>query len=231
MATVFAPIDDSPAGTYHVELFFDPGCPFAWQTSVWMRKVQELRGIGVGWRFISLRFMNEGNEQPESRVQAQELGLRFHRVCAAARARFGNVAVGELYRQWGERLWYANPGTADVMERMAVAAAGIKVVDVLVAADLPADLADAANDATWDELIRAETEEALRRTGRDVGTPILTFSPPAGRSVFGPVISTVPDDATSLAIYDAVRTLADFPAFSELKRSNRAPLDLPLFAE
>jgi hypothetical protein len=38
----------------------------------------------------------------------------------------------------------------------------------------------------------------------------------------------VPDDETVLAFYDAMRTMVDVPAFSELKRTDRAPLDLPL---
>ena len=29
-------------------------------------------------------------------------------------------------------------------------------------------------------------------------------------------------------MYDALRTFADFPGFSELKRTERPPLDLPL---
>ena len=64
----------------------------------------------------------------------------------------------------------------------------------------------------------------------DVGTPIITYDPPRGSSLFGPVISTVPDDdETTLALYDALRTFADYPGFSELKRGNRPAIDLPLF--
>ena len=87
---------------------------------------------------------------------------------------------------------------------------------------------DAADDSTWDTLIRAESDAAFERTGPDVGTPILTFDPPHGNSLFGPVISAVPDDETSVKFYEALRTFADFPEFSELKRTKRAPLDLPL---
>ena len=49
-----------------------------------------------------------------------------------------------------------------------------------------------------------------------------------GNSLFGPVISEVPDDEQALAFYDALRTFADFDGFSELKRTDRPPLDLPL---
>ena len=86
-------IPDLEGGPYDIEFFFDPGCPFAWQTSVWIRRVIELRGIKVGWRFISLRFINEDKDLPPSMVEAQERGLRYHRICAAARAELGNDAV------------------------------------------------------------------------------------------------------------------------------------------
>ena len=42
-----------------VELFVDPVCPFCWQTSKWLRQVQRLEDLDVGWRFISLAMVNE----------------------------------------------------------------------------------------------------------------------------------------------------------------------------
>lgn len=222
-------IPDLDGGAYDIEYFFDPACPFAWQTSVWMRRVAELRDVRVGWRFISLHFINEGNERPEAMVAAHTRGLRYHRICAAARDRFGNDAVGRLYRAYGERYWYLE-ATGDWLERTSAAVAAIDVAEILESLDLPADLADAADDDSWDPLIRAESDEAFRRTGDGVGTPIITYDPPHGNSLFGPVISAVPDDETALRFYDALRTFVDFREFSELKRTARAPLDLPLFA-
>ena len=43
------------------------------------------------------------------------------------------------------------------------------------------------------------------------------------------MISSVPDDETSLALYDAMQVLGSIPAFSEIKRSARAAIDLPIF--
>lgn len=215
-------------GPYDVEFFFDPGCPFAWQTSVWMRRVSELRSVRIGWRFISLRFINETNaDQPHEMLEAQRVGLRFHRVCAAARERFGNDAVGALYRAWGERYWYVEE-TGEPPDRVAAAAHRIDPAEVIVAAGLPIDLLDAADDRSWDSVIRVESDEAFRRTGDGVGTPIITFLP-SGNSLFGPVISEVPGDEQVLRLYDALRTFADFDGFSELKRTERPALDLPLF--
>ena len=79
---------------------------------------------------------------------------------------------------------------------------------------------DALDDTSWDALLDDETQLALSRTGRDVGTPIITFQPPEGASFFGPVISRVPDDEAP-PLWDAVITLAMFPGFAEMKRSLR----------
>jgi hypothetical protein len=216
-----------PGGPYDVEFFFDPGCPFAWQASVWIRRVSELRGIKVGWRFVSLWFVNEGKDQAAEMREAQQRGLRYHRVCAAARDRFGNEAVGDLYRAWGERYWYVE-AEGGFPERLATGAREADPAEILASLDLPADLLDAAEDASYDEVIRAETEEAFRRAGDGVGTPIISYD--TGSTLFGPVLSEVPDDEQAVAFYDALRTFADFEGFSELKRTKRPPLDLPLLA-
>ena len=94
-------------------------------------------------------------------------------------------------------------------------------VEVLTAAGLPTGYADALDDDSWDELLDEETELALSRTGRDVGTPIITFQPPDGLSFFGPVISRIPDPGDAVRLWDAVTTLAAFPGFAEMKRSMR----------
>ena len=173
------PIDGGP---FDVEFFFDPGCPFAWNASVWMRWVQELRDIRIAWRFISLKMINEDDpEQPAEMVEAQERGLRYHRICAAARQRFGNDTVGDLYRAWGERYWYVE-ADGELRERLATGAEHTEPAEILASLGLPADLLDEADDAAWDATIRAETDEAFHRTGEGVGTPIITYDPPHGSS-------------------------------------------------
>jgi 2-hydroxychromene-2-carboxylate isomerase len=223
-ATTISELDGGP---HDIEFFFDPSCPFAWQTSQWIRRVVELRRISVGWRFASLQVLNEGNEQPTEMVEAHERGLRYLRICAAARAEHGNGAVGDLYRAWGERRWYV-PADGEMADRLAAGAERVDPAEIVAALGLPKELLEAADVRSWDDVIRAETEEAIRRTGPDVGTPIITYDPPKGNSLFGPIISEVPDDETAVAFYDAMRTLVDVKAFSELKRTDRAPLDLPL---
>jgi hypothetical protein len=86
---------------------------------------------------------------------------------------------------------------------------------------LPAGLADALDDASWDGELRAETDEALALAGKDVGTPIIHFGPPDRTAFFGSVISRLPSDQDAQRLWDHVVGLASFPGFAELKRSLR----------
>ena len=54
------------------------------------------------------------------------------------------------------------------------------VEPLLSKAGLPAALADALDDTRWDDEIRAEGDEALILTGRDVGTSSSAASPNCG---------------------------------------------------
>ena len=96
-------------------------------------------------------------------------------------------------------------------------------------AGLTSDLAEALDDQTLDDEIRAETEEALALTGRDVGTPILHFQPPGGTAFFGPVISRLPSPDDAGALWDHVIALTSFPGFAEIKRSLRERPQLATF--
>src|SRR5216684_994863 len=124
-------------------------------------------------------------------------GLRLLRVAARARAEHGRAAVGLLYEVVSGEIFDAS-GAAE----LTAATRGSRefVAPLLAAAGLPADLADALDDTRWDDEIRAEGEEALSLTGKDVGTPIIHFSPPEGTALFGPVISRLPspEDAVRL---------------------------------
>ena len=78
-------------------------------------------------------------------------------------------------------------------------------------------------------MIRAETEEALALTGRDVGTPILHFQPPGGTAFFGPVISRLPSPDDAGRAVGSRHRLASFPGFAEIKRSLRERPQLASF--
>src|SRR5258707_7330474 len=52
-----------------VDFHFDPMCPFAYQTSLWIRDVRAQLGITIDWRFFSLEEINreEGKKHPWER--------------------------------------------------------------------------------------------------------------------------------------------------------------------
>ncbi len=217
-----------------IRFYFDPVCPFAWMTSKWVRMVQEQRHYHVEWRFISLRLVNADVDYdahfPPEYEAGHTAGLRLLRVAARVRAEHGDEAVGRLYAACGARI-FDSPGGAEVgpgAEDERTARGTREFVDpVLREAGLPADLATALDDESWDLQIGMETEEALGLTGKDVGTPIIHFEPPAGVAFFGPVISRLPEEDTAAELWDHVIGLARFAGFAELKRSLRELPQLP----
>jgi 2-hydroxychromene-2-carboxylate isomerase len=206
---------------YDIEFFWDPVCPFAWITSRWVVKVVAQTGYTVDWRFISLRLLNKhkdyATEFPPNYERGHTAGLRMLRVAAKIRADLGREPMGALYEGYGHAYWDQPKGSGMSQKLGTVAHIGA----VLHAIGLPSDYATAADDDRWDAELDAETQLALSRTGRDVGTPIITFAPPDGVSFFGPVISRIPSDEEAVPLWNAVLTLAQFPGFAELKRSLR----------
>ena len=217
-----------------LRFYFDPVCPFAWMTSTWVRTVAAQRDYRVDWRFISLRIVNEGVDYaaqfPPEYEAGHTAGLRLLRVASRVRAEHGRPAVGAFYEALGHRVFESelqeNWGAGEHRDTPAF------VEPALAAAGLPEELSVALDDDAQDVVIRAETEEALSLTGRDVGTPILHFEPGApsgGTAFFGPVISRRPSGEEAVALWDHVVALARFPGFAELKRSLRERPQLPAF--
>jgi hypothetical protein len=214
-----------------INFYFDPLCPFAWMTSKWVRLVTAQRDYRVDWRFISLRMINAnvdyGSHFPSGYEAGHTAGLRLLRVAARTRTEHGRAAVGPLYAAIGARAFDtapdpdrddpAFPGTLEFVQP-AIADAG-----------LPAELADALEDDSFDAELRSETDEALSLTGKDVGTPIIHFQPPDGVAFFGPVISRLPSQADAGLLWDHIVGLAAFPGFAELKRSLRERPQLASF--
>jgi hypothetical protein len=216
---------------YDLHFYFDPVCPFAWMTSKWVRMVAAQRDYQVDWRFISLRILNAkidyATHFPPNYEEGHTAGLRLLRVAAKVRAESGRDAVGPLYEAIGARIF----DTRRDIHPLSASDQGARSMlePLLQDVGLPTGLVDALDDETFDDVIRAETEEALTLTGRDVGTPILHFQPPDGTAFFGPVISRLPSADDAGRLWDHVIGLAGFPGFAEIKRSLRERPQLASF--
>ncbi len=208
-----------------IRFYFDPVCPFCWLTSKWIRMVQAERDLTVDWRFISLRQINDHLDYdahfPPEYEAGHTAGLRLLRVVARAGVEHGAPAVDALQAALGAHIFDSPPTDADEATNRERRGTRTFLEPILREADLPADLADALDDTSWDDAIRADGEEALALTGKDVGTPIIHFEPPDGVAFFGPVISRLPEPDQAGALWDHVVGLTRFPGFSELKRSLR----------
>ncbi len=203
-----------------IEFFFDPVCPLAWITSRWLEEVRRQRPIDVEWRFISLRILNEkrdyDKEFPPRYDEFHTMGLRLLRVAAALRDTEGPDVVGPYYAAVSGAI-HVDRRRDDFLEPGGVAG-------VLAELGHKPGYADARLDTSWDQVVRAEGDVGLSRTGGNLGTPFITFGPPDGPSLFGPVIGRVPRGAEALELWDAVEVLARFGGFYEIKRSIREKL-------
>ncbi len=207
-----------------LDFFFDPGCPWAWITSRWVSEVRKQRNYEVSWKFISLAMVNDdiGYAEGSERYQLiHKANLAALRVASVARALAGNDGVDKFYTAIGTTLYVEkNRGDFDTNPHGFLSS-------VLNRHSLPIAWADAFDDETHTPIIRYETDMALSRTGKFVGTPILTFHPGTSNegSFFGPVISKSPRGAEAVKLWDAVETIATTSGMAELKRSLRAAAD------
>ena len=187
-----------------VDFWFDPLCPWAWLTSRWVLEVAKVRELEISWHVMSLAILNEGRDLSAEYLAALSRAKGVGRVCIAARGKTDDLLP--LYTALGTR---AHHGRLALHER-----------DVLVAAlkeaGLPTDLADAADDPSYDEALAAEHDRGLAPVGTDVGTPVIHVD---GTAFFGPVLSRVPTGEQAGAIWDSVLALAGYPYFYELKRA------------
>lgn len=206
-----------------IEFFFDPVCPFAWLTSRWATEVSERIDLAIDWRFISLLYLNEGRDGMEEHRRSHELGLGLLRIAAAARASHGNDGVASWYTSIGTALHVGGVSA----ELRAGRAPDALIGDALEAAGLPRSYGRSFEDPSFDEVIRAETDLAISRSGPDVGTPIITFdvAHPGTSTFFGPVINRVPRGDEAVELWTALSTVARMAGVSELKRSLRGELD------
>ena len=101
--------------TFDLAFHWDPMCPFAWLTSLWMDQVIEQRGLNVDWRFISLRILNADvdyeTEFPPEYIEGHGAGLRLLRVAAAVRDAEGPAPVRPLYKAMSAPLFECPPPT------------------------------------------------------------------------------------------------------------------------
>ncbi|MCU1375065.1 MAG: hypothetical protein JWO68_2351 [Actinomycetia bacterium] len=191
-------------------------CPYAFQTSRWIREVRDQLGIEVRWRFFSLEEVNRGEGKKHPWERPWSYGWSMMRV-------------GALLRRLDPALldaWYAAAGTALHVE-------GRKPHDPEVARALLAelgldpDLVDRAiADVTTHDDVKADHDAVLAAGGW--GVPVLGFDD--GTCLFGPVVVDPPTGEDAVRLWELVCGWREFPHLYELQRPKR-PADIDLIAD
>lgn len=187
-----------------VDFHFDVMCPYAYQTSVWIREVRELTGLTISWRFFSLEEINrqEGKKHPWEREWSY--GWSMMRIGALLR----RTSMANL------DAWYSRAGKALHVD-------GHKPHEKAVARHLLEELGldpglvdqAIADPSTSDEVL-AEHQRVIDADG--YGVPTMFF--PDGQCLFGPVLIDPPKGQAAVRLWDAVVAWTEFPHLYELQR-------------
>lgn len=195
--------DDGPV-TEAIEFYFDPMCPWAYQTSVWMRDVRAQVGLAITWKFFSLEEINrpEGKRHPWERPIAY--GWTPMRIAAWLRRTDMDLcdrwyeACGRALHVDGRRFY--NRDVAD---------------ELLASIGAPSDTWDAAlADLTTHDDVRADHDHAVAQYGA-FGVPIIVL--PNQRTIFGPVVVPAPTGAEAMRLWELCLTYSEVSGLFELK--------------
>jgi 2-hydroxychromene-2-carboxylate isomerase len=189
-----------------ISFYFDPMCPWAYQTSRWIRNVRDAVDVDVTWRFFSLEEVNhvEGKRHPWERPWS--FGFGQMRVGALIRREEGNDALDR---------WYAAVGQAFFFD-------GVKThtpehhAEVIAAAGFDPALVERAiaDESTLTE-VRDEHLDAVERYGAH-GVPTIVFTD-TDYAVYGPVVSPAPEGEDAVALWELTRGMPRFPHLYELR--------------
>ncbi len=189
-----------------VDFWFDPGCPWAWITSRWMKEVEQVRDVTTQFHVMSLSYLNEDKDDLTDNYRAS-LATAWGpvRVLTAAAERHGDEVLDRLYTEMGTL--FHNHGR----ERNRAT-----LVDALEAAGLSADLIDAMQSTDYDDALKKSHHAGMDQVGTDVGTPVISVE---GSAFFGPVVTPIPRGEAAGRLWDGLRLVAGVDGFYELKRS------------
>jgi 2-hydroxychromene-2-carboxylate isomerase len=187
-----------------VDFHFDIMCPYAYQTSLWIREVRKLTGLAIGWRFFSLEEVNreEGKKHPWEREWSY--GWSMMRIGAYLR----RTDMDLLDR------WYQAAGSAlhvhgQKPHRPEVAAALLETLGLD-----PGTVEAAIADPTTGDEVKREHDLVLAKGA--FGVPTLVFED--GQALFGPVLIEPPMGDEAIRLWELVTGWLDYPHVYELQR-------------
>ncbi len=172
--------------------------------------------VEASWRFFSLELHNAPDHELSIDEAVKRKGIRALRTAVAVRDVAGNEGVARFYEALGARTW---DGVENLAEAAVVEAAlRDSALDPTLYEKAQADV------STWDRL-QEEYRAVHARVGA-FGVATIVLDDGEGSAVFGPVISSPPNDADAVELWRHVSWLARYDNFAEIKRERTAPIDL-----
>jgi hypothetical protein len=207
--------------TQKIDIWVDPVCPFAWMTSQWLLEVEKVRDVEAQFNVMSLAYLNDGREGlSDDYKKMMQNSWGPVRVAIAVEQKYGKQGLRDFYLRLATMRHNEKRGFSRRAYEQALEAAG-----------LDTSLAAAAEDASFDEALKASHHRGMDAVGDDVGTPVMHFPRRDGSisAFFGPVITPAPTGEEAGRLWDGLEVVASTDGLYELKRSrDRSPEFLPM---
>jgi len=187
-----------------IDFHFDVMCPWAYQTSLWMRDVRDQLGVEVRWRFFSLEEINRADGKKHPWERDWSYGWSMMRVGAYLR-RLDPDLLDRWYWLAGTALHVdgRKPHRREVAEHL-VEQLGLG----------PAVVRDAIADPSTHDEVKADHDRVTALGGW--GVPTLVFDD--SQALFGPVLIEPPTGADAIRLWELVTGWLAFPHLYELQR-------------
>jgi predicted DsbA family dithiol-disulfide isomerase len=186
-----------------VTFYFDPICPFAYKTSLWIREARAVRPIEIDWRFLSLRAINEKTGKLK---ESHSMSIPSFRVMAKARREKGEECIDVLY---------AHIGRLRHEEKMDISQHDVIAQAVRESGLDPAIVDRALNDDST--LVDVEDDHNSGVVKGAFGVASIEINGDK-RAFFGPVLSEVPTGERAGELWDHFAWMISQPEFFEIKR-------------
>ena len=194
--------------------YFDPICPWCWNTSRWIKEVQKVEKLNVIWKTFSL-FEKNKDIMSKEYLEHTKVTHRMLRMIEAARDKYGEEIVDELYTKLGILVHYKK-------------ATNEKDIESQITKYDKKYLLGSLDDSKWDKVILDSMQSAFDVVGDDVGTPIIIFNSLKKKlGYFGPVITEVPRGEDAIALWRNFENLCEYSHFYEVKRTRTEDAKIP----